>query len=302
MDAVAKARMQMLGAALLFSTGGAAIKACDLTGWQVACFRSGVGAIALALFLPASRRRWTWRTGVVAVAYAATLILYVLANKLTTAANAIFLQSTAPLYLLLIAPYLLREPIRRRDLFFMCALGVGLALFFVGMEPPQKTAPDPFLGNVLGAAAAVTWALTVAGLRWLARAERHPGGSPSGAAAGAAVAGNALVFLVALPFALPVEQSTVTDWVWIAYLGAFQIGLAYLFMTAGVRRVPALEASLLLLVEPVLNTVWAFLVHGEVPAPWSLVGALVILVATAVHAVAAARGGSERRRQSAPEA
>lgn len=301
MDAVAKARLQLLGAALLFSTGGAAVKACGLTGWQVACFRSGVGAIALALFLPAARRHWTWRTGVVALAYAATLILYVQANKLTTAANAIFLQSTAPLYLLLIAPFLLRESIRRRDLLFMGALAVGLALFFVGMEAPQRTAPNPFLGNVLGAASAVCWALTVAGLRWLARAERRPGGSPAGAAAGAAIAGNALVFVVALPFALPVIDATASDWAWVAYLGVFQIGLAYVFMTAGVRRVPALEASLLLLVEPVLNTVWAFAVHREVPAPWSCVGALVILVATAVHAGAAARAGSERRRQSAPE-
>lgn len=296
-----QARIQLIGAAVLFSTGGMAIKACGLGGWQVACFRSGVAAVALGLMLPTARRTMNRKTVLVALAYAATLILYVLANKLTTASNAIFLQSTAPLYLLLISPFLLREEIRRRDVVFMGALGAGLVLFFVGMEAPQDTAPDPLLGNILGAAAAITWAFTVAGLRWLARGEDHPGGRPSSAAAGAALLGNVFVFVIALPFALPVVESTVTDWAWIAYLGVFQIGVAYVFMTAGLRRVHALEGALLLLVEPVLNTLWAWLWHGEVPGPWSRVGALLILVATALHALSASRRGSESPRQTPRE-
>ena len=106
-------RYGVLAAALLFSTGGAAIKACSLTGWQVAGFRSGVAAVALWLLVPGARRQWNWRTLLAGIFYAATLILFVTANKLTTSANAIFLQSTAPLYLLLLGPLVLREPVRR---------------------------------------------------------------------------------------------------------------------------------------------------------------------------------------------
>ncbi len=102
-------RLMILMAALLFSTGGAAVKACSLSAWQVASFRSGIAAVTLLLVLPAARRGWGWRTWLVGAAYAGTMISYVLANKLTTAANAIFLQSTAPLYILLLSPILLNE-------------------------------------------------------------------------------------------------------------------------------------------------------------------------------------------------
>ena len=113
------ARAQLVAAALLFSTGGAAIKWVDFGAMQIAGLRSGIAAFALLLLLPAARRGWSWRTAVVAVGYAATLVLFVVANRLTTAANTIFLQSTAPLYLLLLGPWLLKEPIHRRDFAFM---------------------------------------------------------------------------------------------------------------------------------------------------------------------------------------
>jgi len=293
MERETRARLQLLAAAALFSTGGTVIKACGMSGWQVACFRSGLAAVTLLVLLPSARRHWSRRGFIVGLAYAATLIMYVLANKLTTAANAIFLQSTAPLYLLLVAPLLLKERIRRNDLLFMAALAVGLGMFFAGREPAHATATDPFLGNVIGACSAVTWALTVAGLRWLARSEGHPGGSPAGAAANAAVTGNLIVFAVCLPMALPVSDATTTDWAWIGYLGTCQIGVAYVFMTAGMRYVRALEGALLLLVEPVLNTLLAWAVHGEVPGPWSRIGAVIILIATIAHSLQAAR---KRRR------
>jgi drug/metabolite transporter (DMT)-like permease len=100
-------------------------------------------------------------------------------------------------------------------------------------------------------------------------------------AAGAAViAGNLIACLICLPLALPVRESGLADWVTVSYLGAFQIGLAYVCLTRGVRDLPALETSLLLLSEPVLNAVWAWLLHGEAPGAWSLAGCGVILLAT----------------------
>ena len=269
-------RLQILGAALLFSTGGAAIKACSLSSWQIASFRSGIAALALLLALPGSRRWWQPRTLAVGAAYAATMILYVSANKLTTAANTIFLQSPAPLYLLLLGPWLMQEKARREDLFFASSLVLGLGLFFLGVEPPQETAPAPVIGNALAAAAGVTWALTILGLRWLGQR----GGETGGEAEASVVAGNLIAFLCCLPFAWPVVDSGMLDWALISYLGVFQIGLAYFFLTRGVRRMTAFQASLLILFEPVLNAFWAWLVHGEQPGPWSLAGCSLILGST----------------------
>ena len=296
MPPITRSRLEVLAAALLFSTGGAAIKACQLDGWQVAGLRSALGALTLLVLIPGARRGWTWRTALVGLAYAATLFLYVQANKHTTAANAIFLQSTAPLYLLLISPLLLRERVARRDLVTMALLAGGLALFFAGHESPQRTAPDPRLGNALAALSGVCWALTVAGLRWLARTEGEQGGSRVGAAAAAAALGNGFVFLACLPWMLPLGPVAPGDLAIVTYLGVFQIGLAYVFMTRGVRGLAAMEASLLLLLEPVLNTIWAWLVHGEVPGPWSAAGAGIILLTTARYAT------TRRRRPQASSA
>lgn len=267
-------RLEILGAALLFSTGGAAIKATTLTSWQVASFRSGVAALAVLLLVRAARRGWSWHVLPVGVAYAATMVLFVASNKLTTAANAIFLQSTAPLYVLLAGPLLLKERIRGRDLAFMVPVAVGLTLFFVGSEAPAATAPDPRRGDLMALASGVLWAATIMGLRWLGNRE---GGE--GSTLPTVVAGNGLAFLACLPMALPVAAGPV-DWGVVAYLGVFQIAGAYLLLTAGIRHVPALEASTLLLLEPALSPFWAWMVHGERPGAWALLGGALILGAT----------------------
>lgn len=282
-------RLQLLAAALLFSTGGAAIKATTLSGWQVAGFRSAVAAVAIYLLMPAARRGWTWHVLPVGVAYASTLVLFVTANKLTTSANAIFLQSTAPLYMLAFGPLLLKEPVRRRDLALMAPVALGLALFFVGAQSPLHTAPDPRTGNLVAVASGATWALTLVGLRWMGN---RAGGE--GSALPTVVAGNLIAFFACLPAALPVVGAGPADWAAIAYLGVFQIGAAYVLLTSGIRHVPVLQASVLLLLEPTLNPVWAWLVHGETPGAWSIAGGALILGATLFRTVADAR--EERRR------
>ena len=267
----------LAGAALLFSTGGAAIKAATLTGWQVACFRSAVAAIFLIGALPEARRGWRWRMIPVASAYAATLVLFVLATRLTTAANAIFLQSTAPLYVLLLGPWLLRERVHRADVLYILAVVGGMSLFFVGADTAAATAPDPPRGNLIGLASGVAWALTVTGLRWLGR-------SGEGNAAMATVAvGNLIAFLVALPLALPATAGGSANVLVILYLGIVQIGLAYVLVARAIRHVPAFEATTVLLLEPAMNPIWAWLVHGEKPGPWALIGGSVILTATLVN-------------------
>lgn len=279
LDPARLARLQAIGAAVLFSTGGAAIKSTGFSGirggLELASLRSGVAAAAIAAVLPGARRNWTRRTWLVGAAYAATVVLFVLANKQTTAANAIFLQSTAPLYVLLAGLLLLHERVRGADVLVMLVLVVGLAMVAFGPQDAAATAPRPWLGNVLALASGIAWAATLLGLRWMAREE---GGVE--AAAGATVAGNLIAFAVCLPWALP-PSGDGGDWALVVYLGVVQIGLAYLLLTAAVRHVPAFEVSLLLLVEPALNPVWAWIVHDEAPSALAIAGGALILGATA---------------------
>jgi len=277
-----KARLQLVLAALCFSTAGAAIKWCGFGPSQIAAIRALVAMLAILVLIPESRHGWSWRVGLVGVGYAAAGLLFVFANKLTTAANTVFLQATNPLFVVVLAPWLLGEPVTRADLRFMGVLALGLALLFVGGGQRQfATAPEPLLGNVLAAGSAVAWAVTVTGYRWLAR-QRSEHGAGHGPIAAAAACGNLIVFLACLPAALPLAAGRPTDWVIVIYLGVFQLGLAYVFLSRAITRVPALEASLFLLVEPVLSPVWAWLAHGETPGPLAAIGGVVILAATAL--------------------
>jgi DME family drug/metabolite transporter len=274
----AKNRLFLFAAALLFSTGGAAIKACSLSSWQVAGFRSGIAAVVLYIALPGARpsgkRRWTRRTWLIGSAYAATMILFVLATKSTTSANAIFLQSTAPLYLLLLGPWVLREPIRSVDLAVIATVAAGAVLLLLGADDSISTAPDPARGNLMALAAGATWALTITGLRWMGK--RSDDASP---AAATVIAGNLIAFAVCLPAALPVEHASVADLAVLLYLGLFQVSLAYVFLTRSLGEVPGLEAATLLLIEPVFNPVWTWMIHGERPGASALLGGFLIITA-----------------------
>jgi drug/metabolite transporter (DMT)-like permease len=293
------ARLLVLAVALLFSTGGAAIKSTSLSAWQVAGTRSAIAALAVLVLLPAARRWPGWRGWAVGAAYAATMIAFVVSTKLTTAANAIFLQATAPLYLVLLGPWLLREPVRRRDLGFFLLTAIGLALFFIGTPLSTAIATDPKLGNWIAAASGLTYALTIGGFRWLARGAAQGGaggigGVGTNAAPQAVLAGNVLAAAICLPLALPLARPSATDWMILGYLGVFQIALAYVWLTRAAPHVPALEVSLLLLVEPVLNPFWTWLVHGERPGMWAVLGGALILLSALVQAVVT------RREREAP--
>lgn len=284
-------QIQLVLAAVLFSTGGAAIKATSLGAMQVASLRSGIAALTLLVLLPAARRGFGLRALVVGAAYASTMILFVVANKWTTAASAIFLQATAPLYIMVLAPRLLGEPVRRRDAIFVAVMAAGMALFFLGSHVPAATAPRPVAGHVAAGLAGVTWAFTLMGLRSVSSATGDPGRDPL---ATSVLLGNAIASVACFPFALPLPSFALQDIVLIVYLGVAQIGLAYYMLIAGIRHVGALAASLLLLAEPALSPAWAWAFHGEVPGTLSLVGGGVILGATiartALAAVAPGRG------------
>ena len=277
------ARLQVFAAALLFSTGGAGIKAEAFTGLQVSALRSGIAAAVLILLL---RGRLVLSPAMLGtgIVYAATVTLFVLSTKLTTAANAIFLQATAPLYLLLLGPLVLSERFRARDVVFLVGVAIGLAFCVLGRPAATTTAPDPATGNLLAVICSITWAFTLLGLRYV---QRHT--TQDGVGMSAVAIGNLLASVAAAPFALPLPVTSASEWATIVYLGVCQIAVAYVFLTAAMRVLPALEVSLLLLIEPVLNPTWTWLIRGEDPGGYTIVGGAIILAATAIKSVYEAR-------------
>ena len=123
-------RARLIAAAVLFSTGGTAIKLVEFGAWQIVAVRAAISCVAMLVLIPEARRGWDGRAALVGIAYGATTVLFVLSNTLTTAAGAVFLQNTSPLFVLLLAPWLLGERATASDLRYMAVLGVGMLLLF----------------------------------------------------------------------------------------------------------------------------------------------------------------------------
>jgi DME family drug/metabolite transporter len=289
MPSLLAARFLIIAAVALMSLGGLGIKMCSLGPWEVAGFRSGFAALTVFLLLREARRKWNWKILGVGAVFGSTLVLYVWGNKTTTAANTIFIQSSAPLWVLLFSPFMLKEAIRMRDVITMLVMGAGLGLFFLVPEKETVLSPDIVTGNWLALGAGITFGFTILGLRWL---------RGNGAEA-AVVCGNSLVFLTCLiPQAALGEGAfagrlpgTFWDWLLVAGLGSLQLGAAYIFYTRGLRVLRAVQVSLIGLIEPVFNPLWVFLVFREErPGLYALIGGAVILGAAVYQTV------SHRRR------
>ncbi len=267
---VLTSRLLILAAAVLWSTAGAAIKTSGLDGWQLSGGRSLVAGLFLLAAVREARRRPTLRVLLVSVAYAFTVVLFVVATKLTTAANAIFIQDAAPLFVLFLSPLLLRELPTRGELLAVPIYALGLGMFFL-----DELSGGQLAGNLIAVGSGIAFAFSIVGLRLL----RDEGPA-------ALVYGNFLAALVALPVGLGGPAPTPLDLGLVLYLGIFQLGLAYLCFSRGLLHTPAVEASLLMLLEPVLNPIWTFLAAGERPGPWAIAGGAVVLAATAWRTVA----------------
>jgi drug/metabolite transporter (DMT)-like permease len=282
----------VLSAAVLWSTGGLLIKWVSLDALGLTMWRSLLAGVVIWLVArprlksPWQTNRLTWG---IALTYALTLVMFVSATKLTTAASAIFLQYTAPIYLLATGAAFLGERPSRLDFAAVAVAFGGMALFFVG-----KLDADSVNGNLLAAASGVT----LAAMFTLLRAP----GCTEATRPEAMVWGNILLVVGLLAVNLARKTSEpfapdASDVAGIAFLGVVQIGIAYLLFGFGVARVQALEASLIGMLEPVLNPVWVFLFLGETPGWWAVLGGAII-----VSAVAARTLVTERGRASANEA
>lgn len=268
--------LRLLAAGLLFSLGGALIKVCTFPSLERAGLRSLIAAAVLFLLLPEARRRPRGGTLRLLPAYFGATTLFVVANTLTTAANAIFLQSTYPFWVTVFGPLLLRESPRRRDLVVLLCIAIGMAMFFLAPASSSATAPEPRLGDVIALVSGLSYGLLLLGFRWLGR-------QGAGEASAAVAWGNAFTGPVALLLA-PLFGQTLTlgdapSWAAILTLGVLQVGLAYALLVRAIPHVPAVTASLILMVEPAFNPLLAYAVHGERPHALAIGGGVLIIAA-----------------------
>ena len=272
MDQRRKGILLIIGAALLWGTGGIGIKAVADSALKVTFYRSLFAAIALMLFLGRGvwgRRQWksTAAFAIAIVSYGACLTTFVVATKWTTAANAIFLQYAGVVWVLLLSPIVVREPMRARDVIAVVAAMSGMALFFVGRFESRGMA-----GNAMALVSSVFFALLILVLR---REQR--------AAQAAVTWGNVVCALAVLPFVANDLALTPRSFAVLAFLGVFQIAIAYVLFVRGLAYVTATQASLTGMLEPVSNPIWVFLFLGEKPSVYAIGGALVVLSAIAWH-------------------
>jgi drug/metabolite transporter (DMT)-like permease len=280
MDSLSERRKAILFlaiAAILWSTSGVLVKMLDWQPIAILAARSLFASIIFLIYLRRLPTKWTpWKV-LAAVACILTQFLFVTSTKLTTAANAIFLQYTAPIYVVLLAFWFLREKPSRTDWLSMFIIFFGMFLFF-----GDKLSTDGFYGNILAVLSGLTSAIMIVSFR----------AQKDGAPAESFLIASLATAIFCFPSVLK-ETWTVTNWLIIAYLGLFQIGLSFVFFTKAIKHIPALEANLVGTLEPVLNPVWVFLFLGERMGTYASLGGLVVLGGVILSAISSAHAAKE---------
>ena len=220
------------------------------------------------------------------MAYTLTVVLFVVSTKLTTAANAIFLQYTAPIYIALLSPWLLRERVSRLDWILIGVAFTGIALFFCdGLS----------FAGIWGVIAALASGVSYAWLTMLMRREKSA--SPEATV----FLGNLMTVLVAAPAMWP-PVNLGHNWPWLLALGVLQLTIPYLLYARAIRHVRALDASIVSMIEPILNPIWVMFAVGERPAQWSIIGGCVVLGTSLLRSILASRESESALISPAPEA
>jgi DME family drug/metabolite transporter len=255
-------------AGLLWSTGGLLIKLISLNAMQLAFFRCSIAAITFGIIFRKKILLVNKLTFLNSVFYAIILITFVIATKMTTAANAIFLQSTAPIYVLIFEPIFNKTKYKRINVITVAVCMVGMLLFFVG-----KIEPGHLEGNIIALFSGLAFASFFLGMK-----KNDPVFQNS-----SIFYGNVLVAIISIPFLFSLETLKTSDLLMVTFLGVFQIAFAYAFFSAGLKRIFAVEASIISMIEPVLNPVWVFIGYGELPSVTAIIGGVIILTSITIR-------------------
>ena len=268
--------MLLVAAALCWSFAGVLIKYVATT-WTGLAVASGRGVIA-ALFLLATNRGLRFHFSrdqlIGAFGYAACTITFCVANTLTSAANAILLQYTAPIWVALVSAWFLGERTNRADWITIAIALAGMALFFKDSLT---------LGHLDGDALGLLSGVCFAGMTIALRRQKDSSAVES------IILGNMLAFFIGLPWLLKSPTLPPAGWVALVTLGVVQLGVAYWLYARAIRHVTALEAVLIPVIEPILNPLWVLIFMNEKPTRWALLGGAIVLGAVTVRAVISIR-------------
>ena len=264
-----RAVLLLLTAATLWSFGGVLIKLIEWNPLAIAGMRSAIAGFFIFLFLRKPKISFSKVQLACAIAYACTTIAFVAGNKLTTAANVILLQYTAPIYVALFGSWFLNERARLFDWVVIIICLGGMVLFFL-----DELTFGGLWGNVISIFSGITFAAMILLLR------KQKSGSPLESV----LLGNFMAALVMLPFMFE-SMPDIQSWVGLGLLGTFQLGLSYILYSIAIKQVTALEGVLIPIIEPVLNPIWVFLLVGEIPGPWAIVGGLIIFMTISIRSV-----------------
>ena len=271
MDERTKAWLLLAVTAVMWSLGGLLIKSVDAHPLAIAGVRGGIAAIVMLVVLKKPQINWSLAQVGAALAYSATTILFVSANKTTTAANAILLQFTAPIYVAFLAAWLLKEKTRLYDWLAVLIVMGGMVLFFLDNLSTQRV-----LGNIIAAASGVSFAFFTVFMRM------QKDGSPLESV----FLGNILTAVIGLPF-LSQSVPNTNGWLLLIMLGVVQLGIPYILFAKAIKHATALEATLIPIIEPLLNPLWVFLILGETPGVLALTGGVIVIATVTIRCIMA---------------
>ena len=250
--------------AILWSSGGLLIKLISLNAMQLSFFRCSIAAVVFAILFRKKLLVVNGLTFLNALFYAAVLTTFVIATKTTTAANAIFLQSTAPIYVLIFEPIFTKTKLERINVITILVCFIGMIFFFIG-----EISPGHLEGNLVALISGITFASFFIGMKKNGKEFQQS----------SIFYGNILVALICIPFILYLKPLSFNDLWMVTFLGVFQIAIAYALFSYGLKRILAVEASILSMFEPVLNPVWVLIGYGEVPSLPAAIGGGIIIIA-----------------------
>ena len=278
----------VLIAVFLWSTGGLFIKLTTLDAYQVTFFRSLFAAITVIILTRKDGIKINAFGIFASIVYALLLFLFVWATKKTTAANAIFLQYTAPIYILILGPFIIGEEFHWRDLITVVVVLFGMSLFFVG-----KLEITDYEGNIAALCSGVLLGLYIMLLKHPRAQDLNPTIT--------VIYGNLILVAMTASSGIPAIPTMVPlDWFAVTFLGVFQIGISYILFIKGVRAgTRPLDASLIGFIEPLLNPVWVLMFLGERPSQWAMLGGAIIITAIVVHTIRQYAGQNRLRERAA---
>lgn len=256
-------------AAVFWSLGGVWIKMVQGSPLGISGCRSLIASIIIWAYLWKPKFTFSLVQVLSAIAYSATVILFVASTKITTATNAILLQYTAPVYVAFLSVWLLKETIGRRDWISIVMVLIGMGIFFIG-----KLSLGTLIGNILAILSGITFALFIV----LMRKQKDVSGLES------ILMGNILTAILCFPFILNSDiWLNAQNWKWLILLGVIQLGIPYILYAYAIKQVTALEGALFPMLEPILNPIWVMLFIGELPSVWALGGGSIVIIGVVIR-------------------